>query len=170
MAPRRFSDHLCSTETKPLLMKDDGGVSPGTGGGGGGGRVGQRRLSPYLTLRHLRLGLASVLRDCETLGVSLPPECAVEGADAVPDFTTECEREGKKKESTKRERGESSRAAAAAVARRGFFFFFLLRGFTPRPAPLSQPAPPHGSQGRGCPLTPPYHETQRFHGFFFKGG
>lgn len=147
-------------------MKDDGGVSPGTGGGGGGGRVGQQRLSPYLTLRHLRLGLASVLRDCETLGVSLPSECAVEGADVVPDFTAECEREEEKKESTKR---ESSRAAAAA--RRGFFFL-TLRGFTPRPALLSQPAPPHGSQGRGCPLTPPYHETQRFQGFLrgWKGG
>lgn len=146
-------------------MKDDGGVSPGTGGGGGGGRVGQQRLSPYLTLRHLRLGLASVLRDCETLGVSLPSECAVEGADVVPDFTTECEREGKKRRARK-ERGERAVELLLLLLLLDEAFLFLLRGFTPRPAPLSQPAPPHGSQGRGCPLTPPYHETQRFQGFF----
>lgn len=69
-----------------------------------GGSV-NRGSPPFLTLRHLRLGLASVLRDCETLGVSLPSECAVEGADVVPDFTTECERKEKKGRARK-ERGE----------------------------------------------------------------
>lgn len=113
-----------------------------------GGSV--NRGSPlYLTLRHLRLGLASVLRDCETLGVSLPSECAVEGADVVPDFTTECEREEKKGEHEKREGREQVELLLLLLfLDEAFFFFFSFCSVVSRRVLLLSASQPHHTDHR----------------------